>query len=123
MIGLRAEMTLQLNPEMLAHAYEYLSCQPPFNAWNLPPSEDVKFSVNRKKDRFAYYQMIGGVHHIVFSSRFVGRHELLIATMAHEMIHVHQEHSCINFRNPHDSAFQKYADRICKIHEFDRLIF
>lgn len=116
-------MPIALNAEMLAHAYDYLICQKPFSLWNLPPSEDIKFSVSKQKDRFAHHQMIGGVHHIVFSSRFVGRHELLISTMAHELIHVHQEHSCINSRNPHGKAFQRFADRICKIHEFDRLNF
>jgi hypothetical protein len=26
-------------------------------------------------------------------------------------------------RDPHGKAFQKFADRVCKIHEFDRLTF
>ena len=116
-------MPIPLTAEMLAHAYDYLACQPPFSKWNLPPSEDVKFSISKNKYRFAHYQMIGGEHHIVLSSRFVGRHELLIATVAHEIIHLHMEASCISQKNPHDSAWHKYADRICKIHEFDRLIF
>lgn len=116
-------MPLPLSAEMLAHAYDYLACQPPFNKWNLPPSEDIKFAVIKKKDRYAHYQMIGGVHHIAFSSRYVGRHEILIATMAHELIHLHVEASCISTASPHGAAFNKFADRICKIHEFDRLIF
>ena len=116
-------MTLPLTKEVLEAAYDYLCGFPPFNKWNLPPSEDVKFSTSKRKDRFAHYQMIGGVHHIMLSSHFVGRHEILIATMAHELIHLHMEASCISANNPHDAAFQKFADRICKIHEFDRLIF
>jgi predicted SprT family Zn-dependent metalloprotease len=116
-------MALLLNAEMLAHAYDYLCCQPPFNKWNLPPSEDVRFSVIKKRDRYAHYQMKCGVHHIVFSSRYVGRHEVLIATMAHELIHLHMESLCMDTRNPHGAAFHKFADRICKIHEFDRLVF
>src|ERR1700691_5031084 len=89
-------MSLHLTPEMLACAYDYLCCQKPFSKWNLPPSEDVKFSVIKKKDRYAHHQMIGGVHHIVFSSTYVGRHELLIATMAHELIHLHMEQACMS---------------------------
>ena len=116
-------MAIPLNKEMLAHAYEYLCCLPPFNKWNLPSSDDVKFAISKNKYRYAYYQMSGGEHHIVLSSRFIGRHELLIATMAHEMIHLHMEVSCILANNPHDAAFHKFADHICKIHEFDRLIF
>lgn len=45
------------------------------------------------------------------------------AVKAAAMIHLHMEVSCIAANNPHDAAFHKYADRICKIHEFDRLIF
>lgn len=116
-------MALTLTAEMLSHAYDYLACQKPFNGWNLPPSEDIKFAVVRRKDRFAHYQMKAGEHHIVFSSHYVGRHEVLIATMAHEMIHLHAELAGMATNNPHDAAFQKIADRVCKIHEFDRLIF
>src|ERR1035437_9191213 len=79
-ISERRLMPIPLTAEMLAHAYDYLACQPPFSKWNLPPSEDVKFSISKNKYRFAHYQMIGGIHHLVFSSRFIGRHELLIAT-------------------------------------------
>lgn len=116
-------MSLTLNPEMLAHAYEYLCCTPPFNKWNLPASEDVRFSIIRKKDRYAHYQLVAGVHNIAVSSRWVGRHELLLATLAHELIHLHMEQACVEERNVHGPVFQKYADRVCKLHEFDRLIF
>lgn len=116
-------MPLPLTPEMLAAAYDYLCCTPPFNKWNLPHSEDVKFLIIRAKNNYAYYQVVGGVHHIAISSRLVGRHELLMATMAHELIHLHAERACLCLTNPHDKTFNKYADRICKIHEFDRLIF
>jgi hypothetical protein len=116
-------VSLTLSPEMLAHAYDYLACQKPFSGWNLPPSEDIKFSVVRRRDRYAHYQMKEGEHHIVFSSHYVGRHEVLIATMAHEMIHLHAEQTCIATSNPHDAAFHKFADRVCKLHEFDRRTF
>jgi hypothetical protein len=118
-----AAVSLTLSPEMLAHAYDYLACQKPFSGWNLPPSEDIKFSVVRRRDRYAHYQMKEGEHHIVFSSHYVGRHEVLIATMAHEMIHLHAEQTCIATSNPHDAAFHKFADRVCKLHEFDRRTF
>ena len=116
-------MPIPLTTEMLAHAYEYLACQPPFSSWNLPPSEDVVFKISRSRHNFAHYQWIGGVHHLVFSRHRVGRHEILITTMAHEMIHLHQELCGIMGDNPHDAAFHRYADRICKLHEFDRMIF
>jgi hypothetical protein len=114
---------IALNTEMLAHAYDYLCCQKPFSAWNLPHSEDVKFLVIRSADRYAHYQMVGGVHHIAVSTKFVGRHEVLIATVAHELIHLHCRAARIPMRNPHGRAFQKLADEVCKLHDFDRLTF
>lgn len=108
-------MPIQLTPGMMARAYDYLSCQAPFNKWKLPPSKEVKFQVSRHKDRYGHHQMIGGVVHIVFSSRFVGRHETLLATMAHEMAH---------FKDiSHGKVFQRLADEVCRLHEFDRLTF
>jgi len=116
-------MAITLTAEMLEHAYEYLCCQKPFNTWNLPPSEDVKFLVIRSADRYAHYQMVGGVHHIAVSTKFVGRHEVLIATIAHELIHMHCRNARIYMRNPHGKAFKKLADDVCKAHDFDRLTF
>jgi hypothetical protein len=116
-------MPLPLNVEMLACAYDYLCCVPPFSRWNMPPSEDVKFLIIRQADRYAHYQMVNGVHHIAVSSKFVGRHESLISTLAHELIHLHMRAARISSRNPHGKAFQKLADEVCKIHEFDRLTF
>jgi hypothetical protein len=116
-------VAIQLNVEMLAHAYDYLCCQKPFNTWNLPPSEDVKFLVIRSPDRYAHYQMVGGVHHIAVSTKFVGRHEVLIATIAHELVHLHIRAARIPMRTPHGKAFQKLADEVCRAHDFDRLTF
>jgi hypothetical protein len=116
-------MALTLTPEMLAHVYDYLSCQRPYSGWNLPPSEDIKFKVSRRKDRFAHYQMIGGEHHIVFSPHYVGRHDVVIATMAHEMLHVYTEVHGIDDSGQHGPVFQKLADKVCRIHEFDRRTF
>jgi hypothetical protein len=116
-------MPLTLTPEMLAHAYDYLACQKPFNAWNLPPSEDIKFRVIRRRDRFAHYRMEGGEHYIEVSLHMVGRHDTLISTMAHELVHLHQELTGMLGANPHDKMFHKLADRVCKIHDFDRLTF
>jgi hypothetical protein len=115
-------MALPLNVEMLAHAYDYLCALPPFDKWNMPPSEDVKFSVIRG-DYCAHYQMVNGVHNIAVSTKWVGRHESLLAALGHEMIHLHCTAARISSRNPHGKAFQKLADEVCKIHEFDRLTF
>jgi len=117
-------MTLPLTPDMMAAAYDYLCECPPFNKMAMPHSEDVKFSIGQRKDRFAHYQMIGGDHHIVVSRRFVGRHITLLSTLAHEMCHLFLEQNCLNGDDVHGRAFHRLADKICNHHpEFDRLIF
>ncbi len=115
---------LKLNVEMLAHAYDYLNTQPPFSSWNLPHSEDIRFEIKRKPKFYAECRRgTDGVYRLIFSICWVGRHDVLMSTMAHEMIHIHVDQACMNTRNHHDRTFQRLADRVCKIHEFDRLIF
>ncbi len=116
-------MTLSLTKEALAAAYDYLCEFEPFSKWNMPESEDIKFRVMKRKDRTAHYAMSDGVHEIAVSSAYVGQHDVLLSSIAHEMLHLHMAQTCWNRRNPHDAAFQKFADRICKIHHFDRLMF
>lgn len=115
-------MTLTLTPEIVAHAYDYLCCMPPFDKMNMPPSEDVRFSIGRRRNEFGRYQWVAGEHHIVLSSRNVGRHMQLLQTLSHEMAHLFLE---INgMCDEHGPVFKKLADKICKAHpEFDRLNF
>lgn len=116
-------MILPLTPATLEAAYNYLRSTPPFVRWRLPPGGDVKFGIIRSRDRQAHYFSRNDVHHIEFSSRYVGTHANLLSTMAHEIIHLHMSQTCLTQRNPHDATFRKYADRVCKIHGFDRLMF
>ena len=114
-------MPIPLNAEMLAHCYDMLAATPCMAKLNLPPSEDIKFRIIRRKDRFAHHEVIGGVHHIAVSSRFVGTFETLVPTMCHEMLHIFQD---INDLPRDDGAgFQRLADKICRELHFDRLIF
>lgn len=114
-------MPIPLNPEMLAHCYDMLAATPVMARLNLPPSEDIKFRVIRRADRFAHHEIIGGVHHIAVSSKLVGTFETLVPTLCHEMLHVFQDINGL----PRDDGkgFQKLADKICKELAFDRLLF
>lgn len=116
-------MPIPLTKDALALAYDYLCEFPPFNNWNMPPSEDVRFSVFKRRDTVAHYRFAKGLHHIAMSSSLVGRHEMLLSSLAHEMLHLHMAQTCWNRRNPHDATFAAYADEICQTHEFDRLTF
>ena len=115
-------MTLQLTPESLAACYNYLLQFDPFVQWNLPDSEDIVFRVVKSR------KIWGQVKHtsppiVEISSAHIGRHESLLATMSHEIIHLHQNATEILGRNAHDAAFCKFADAVCKVHNFDRKQF
>lgn len=112
---------LPLSPELLAYAYDYLMCLPPFSKLNMPPSEDIKFRVIKSKKIFARYFMEGGTHHIDVSNKMVGSHMVLLSTLAHEAIHLHLAE--IDACDLHGPTFQALADKVCRIHQFDRLTF
>lgn len=120
-------MTLPLTPETLAAAYDYLCTTPPFNKWNLPDSEDVKFTVNKKlKNKFAQYQWTGEQHSIAISAASNGHTSTLLENLGHEMIHLYLEHMGWESRgneSVHNAAFRKFAARVCKHHGFDPKAF
>lgn len=119
-------MTLPLTPEMLAASYDFLSVTPPFNGWNLPPSEDVGFKVVRSRARFGYYRWDGTRHVIAISANAVAYSGTLMATMSHEMIHLHLEELDMDRRgdtNTHNGAFRQLAEEVCRFHGFDPKAF
>lgn len=116
-------MTLPLTPDVLEGAYEYLRRTRPFRDWNLPEPEDVKFKITRNKDTFGSYQIDGTDHIISISARLIGRTDQLLQTMAHEMVHLHQECAGMWDRNPHSKAFLKLAARVCYYHGWDPKVF
>ena len=120
-------MTLPLTPEMLAAAYDYLRHTPPFHRWNLPEPEDVKFTVGRARDCFAFYQWDGFRHTITVSKNAVAHTSTLMTAMAHECIHLHLEatkqESKRSSPSHHNAAFRRYAAQACKYHGFDPKAF
>lgn len=117
-------MTLPLNKETLEQAYEFLRVTPPFNRWNLPDGEDVKFVVIRDRDTAGWHKMVDGKHIIGISRGSIGRTHSLMEVMAHEMCHAHQRETNMETKNSeHNAAFRKLAAMVCKIHGYDPLLF
>ena len=112
-------MTLPLTSETLRAAYDYLRTTPPFSRWKLPASYEVAFKVGRQNDvRGAHhYKYDDQSHEVIISEVCVGRTDSLLATMAHEMIHVHQQHA------KHGAEFKRFAKAVCKRHGFDLQLF
>ena len=113
---------LTLTPEMLEGAYEYLRVSPPFCSWSLPDADHVSFRVMGARDRFGHFRgRIKGMpdlNEIGVSLRAVRSTDLLMATMAHEMIHLYQDETG-TARGHHNPKFRKLARRVCRIHGFD----
>jgi len=114
-----------LTPEMLEGAYEYLRVSPPFCHWDLPHADHVSFRVLGAKDRFGHFrgrhrkaQGDDGFSEIAISAGLVKSTDLLISTMAHEMIHLYQDETG-TARGHHNPKFRKLAKRVCAIHGFD----
>jgi hypothetical protein len=55
------------------------------------------------------------------SSHYIGRLSSLTETMAHEMIHVHDD--MLRIKAHHGSNFKRKAELVCRHHEFDRKRF
>jgi hypothetical protein len=119
-------MTLRLTPMNLARAYEYLRATSPLDELNLPPASKVKFSVKRYRDRFSHmqgYRRSTEVE-IAISERLVGSTFMLMASMAHEQIHLYQHiNRSETPKTQHNAEFDEIADRVCIAHGFDRKSF
>ena len=117
---------LQLTPEILEGAYEFLKTTPPFNRWKLADCDDVVFKVSKQKKEFAHYQWLNHTHTITVSMCLNGYTLTLLQNMAHEMIHMYlEERNMDGFGNidTHNTMFKKLAAQVCKYHGFDPKAF
>jgi hypothetical protein len=120
-------LALRLTPEILESAYEYLRTTPPFRSWGLPHPDQLVFRVMGARDRFGQFRgrfsrksRAEDYSEIGISAHLVHTTAALLSTMAHEMIHLHQDESGTCGRGQHNKEFQQLACRVCTIHGFDR---
>lgn len=112
-------MHLPLTPEVLRQGYEFLAACAPFNKWNLPQGEDVKFIVSRDPRTMAWHNCKRGRHTIAVSSKCVSHLDTLTEALAHEMIHLHMTLAGMNTTGEHNAAFYKLASKVAAILGFD----
>ena len=115
---------LHLTPDCLENAYEYLRATLPFRRMDLPHADNLVFRVMGARDRFGHFRgRIKGMpdlNEIGVSVRAVTSTDLLMATMAHEMIHLYQHENGSSTRSSHNAEFERIASRVCRVHGFDR---
>jgi len=107
---------LRLTPELLSRCYALLRETKPFCRWALPSAAQVRFSVLRTYALWADYQLKDGEHHIRASQSRHSRLETLLASMAHEMVHLRLETSGCRDRSDHGPHFRRLARQVCKHH-------
>jgi hypothetical protein len=114
-------MTLKLTPDMLAAAYDFLCTTDPFCNWKLPESDEVGFHVVRDPSLSADFGVEQSIPFIRVSEAHNGHAATLLATLAHEMIHLRQH--LIGDREHHGPRFRRMRARVCAIHGFDPKTF
>lgn len=119
-------MGLHLDRELIVAAYEMLRLTRPFKGWKLPPSNEVGFRViktERTRGTFHFSEKTGKPT-IEVSRANVGTLSSLIYTVAHEMVHFHED-TAHRARGDvmHGARFKKLAAQVCRHHTFDPLLF
>ena len=113
-------MILPVTPQRLESVYAMLREWPPFSSWRLPRAEDVSFHVAKTNRWHAAWWVKEGKHHIEVSEKKHGHLNSLIASMAHEMIHIRQKVAKTETPNTeHNAEFHRIAKRVCKQLGFD----
>ena len=111
---------MKLTPALLEATYNFLCETPPFRKWRLlPDGSKVSFTVVKDKKVRGYQR--GRV--IGISEGCIGRVDALIATMAHEMIHLYQAEKKTATRAEHNAEFNRLAKIVCRHHGYDPLLF
>lgn len=113
-------MSVPITRATLIAAYELLRTTPPFLGWSLPDAGEVEFEIFRAKTHFGdcdgdKIRVSCGKH---------GQLNTLLATVAHEAIHLHQMRKGLETRGvEHNNDFKRRAAQICRLHGWDAAAF
>lgn len=117
-------MTVHLERQLLVIAYELLVLTRPFRAWKMPPSSEIGFRVMSTELTRGAFNFVNGRPTIYISRKCVGTLHSLVHTMAHEMVHLHED-TRHRARGDvmHSSRFKRLAAQVCHHHGFDPKLF
>lgn len=113
---------MKLTARNVRAMYDLFRTLPPYNRWKLPPAEKLRFAVTNSRKEYGRYEWWSGTskRRIAISRHNVKSFHALAITMAHELIHVHQELSgTYSERSEHNRAFVKTAKHVCRALGFD----
>jgi hypothetical protein len=111
---------VNVTPAMVKLCYALLVKLPPFTRWKMPAPDAVKFYLLSDVASHAMYESERG-HHISVNADTHITLEQLLATVAHEMVHLRQEliGRLPATRDPHNGAFRRAAKQVCQQLGFD----
>lgn len=117
-------MTIQVTVELVEAVYEMLRMTKPFKGWKLPHADDISFAMIRKPGTSGeFYVNPNGIPYICINDKFHHTLQELMKTVAHEMCHLYEHLYYFRQDIHHGAIFRQCADRVCRIHQFDRGAF
>lgn len=115
-------MTLRLHPDLIAAGYDFLRQSTPFKGWRLPEADEIGFGIVEDPTVFADFCLMNG-EPLIRVSGMNGHTNTLLATIAHEMIHLYQHLNKLDKGDDHNADFWKRAKRVCNVHGWDYKTF
>ncbi len=115
---------MKLTSTILKNMYTMLVVCEPFDSWNMPLPEQIKFIVDHDPDTMGTYLYDDGGKHehvITISAARCGFLETVIRTMAHEMIHASRWNTSTAAWQKHDKTFRSRAFSVSQSMGFDPL--
>ena len=104
---------MKLSPAILKNLYSAIYCMKPFDRWDMPLPEQIKFVVNKDPEFMGTYLYDDGGEHehtITISSARCGALDTVLKVLLHEAIHM-SRHKSSRWTH-HDKEFRKRAHRI-----------
>ena len=125
------DMLLNVNPDQLQCAYDFICTLEPFNLWAheengkpFPHSDTIEFRVTGDVAYWAWKQRKpNGTFIMAYSDHAPSQASNLVMYMAHELIHLYQDINKLETRAMHNRDFHARASRVCGIHGYDYKLF
>jgi thiamine monophosphate kinase len=113
---------VKITPAILKNLYSAIYCMKPFDRWNMPLPEQIKWVVDKDEQIMGSYLYDDGEkyeHIITISEARCGHLSTIIRVLCHEAIHMsrHKTHRWTH----HDKEFRKRAMTISQELGFDPL--
>lgn len=116
-------MALHLTPQIVRVGYGLFLETPPFDDWDMPEPEEVRFIITRSIDARGDWDFRSRRHIIRVSQRCHSTLHMMQMTLAHEMCHVRDYLLGTPKSVKHGSSWHWLADQVCRVHGFDRGAF